>query len=199
MFILGLTGCIATGKSTVSRYLASKGIALVDADLGARQVVEIGSPGLQAIADYFGSDVLLEDGSLDRKKLGSLIFSDSEKRAALDGLLDGYIRQWLRDQIDFHRQNGVDLLVLDIPLLFEAGYEPLCEAIMVVYTPKELQCQRLMQRDDLNKAQAIDRINSQLSIEIKKEKADIVIDNSGDLAETYLQVDQWLAKRAVGN
>jgi dephospho-CoA kinase len=199
MFILGLTGCIATGKSTVSRYLASKGIALVDADLGARQVVEIGSPGLQAIADYFGSDVLLEDGSLDRKKLGSLIFSDSEKRAALDGLLDGYIRQWLRDQIDFHRQNDVDLLVLDIPLLFEAGYEPLCDAIMVVYTPKELQCQRLMQRDDLNKAQAIDRINSQLSIEIKKEKADIVIDNGGDLAETYLQVDQWLAKRAAEN
>ncbi|HJA90605.1 MAG TPA: dephospho-CoA kinase [Candidatus Jeotgalibaca merdavium] len=199
MFILGLTGCIATGKSTVSRYLASKGIALVDADLGARQVVEIGSPGLQAIADYFGSDVLLEDGSLDRKKLGSLIFSDSEKRAALDGLLDGYIRQWLRDQIDFHRQNDVDLLVLDIPLLFEAGYEPLCDAIMVVYTPKGLQCQRLMQRDDLNKAQAIDRINSQLSIEIKKEKADIVIDNGGDLAETYLQVDQWLAKRAAEN
>lgn len=199
MFVLGLTGCIATGKSTVSRYLASKGIALVDADLGARQVVEIGSPGLQAIADYFGSDVLLEDGSLDRKKLGSLIFSDSEKRVALDGLLDGYIRQWLRDQIDFHRQNDVDLLVLDIPLLFEAGYEPLCDAIMVVYTPKELQCQRLMQRDDLNKAQAIDRMNSQLSIEIKKEKADIVIDNGGDLAETYLQVDQWLAKRAAEN
>lgn len=105
----------------------------------------------------------------------------------------------MRDQIDFHRQNGVDLLVLDIPLLFEAGYEPLCDAIMVVYTPKELQCQRLMQRDDLTKAQAIDRMNSQLSIEIKKEKADIVIDNSGDLAETYLQVDQWLAKRAVEN
>ena len=143
--------------------------------------------------------MLLEDGSLDRKKLGSLIFSDSEKRAALDGLLDGYIRQWMRDQIDFHRQNGVDLLVLDIPLLFEAGYEPLCDAIMVVYTPKELQCQRLMQRDDLTKAQAIDRMNSQLSIEIKKEKADIVIDNSGDLAETYLQVDQWLAKRAAEN
>ncbi|APZ49160.1 dephospho-CoA kinase [Jeotgalibaca sp. PTS2502] len=199
MFVLGLTGCIATGKSTVSRYLASKGIAIVDADLGARQVVEIGSPGLQAIADYFGPDVLLEDGSLNRKKLGSLIFSDSEKRAALDGLLDGYIRQWMRDQIDFHRQNGVDLLVLDIPLLFEAGYAPLCDAIMVVYTPKELQCQRLMQRDDLTKAQAIDRMNSQLSIEIKKEKADIVIDNSGNLAETYLQVDQWLAKRSVEN
>lgn len=79
MFVLGLTGCIATGKSSVSRYLASKGIALVDADIGARQVVEIGSPGLQAIADYFGPDVLLEDGSLNRKKLGSLIFSDSEK------------------------------------------------------------------------------------------------------------------------
>lgn len=191
-FILGLTGGIATGKSTVARYFQEKGIPVVDADLGARAVVAIGTPGLRSIQETFGPEVIQEDGSLDRKKLGEVIFSDEEKRSLLNSLLREAIRTWIQEETEKHIAAGAPLVVLDIPLLFEAGYEEACDAVMVVYVPEEIQEKRLMQRNGLSSREARQRMASQLPIEEKRQRADVVIDNSRDLAQTYRQVDDWL-------
>nr|WP_321293308.1 dephospho-CoA kinase [uncultured Trichococcus sp.] len=191
-YILGLTGSIATGKSTVAKLFLSAGIPVVDADLGARAVVLPGAPGLADIVRHFGEDYLLPDGTLDRKRLGELIFSDREKRAELDALLKERIHHWIHAEKERYINEGHDLIVLDIPLLYEGGYQDSCDAVMVVYVPEELQLQRLMSRNHLDADEAARRMQSQLSIEKKKELADFVIDNSGTIEETEKQVNEWL-------
>lgn len=194
MFILGLTGGIASGKSTVSNYLASKNIPIVDADIGAREVVEVGTEGLQSIVTHFGKEVLSEDGSLNRKKLGAIIFDNETKRELLNQLLGTNIREWILTKVADYRRQDIPLLVLDIPLLYEASYQEVCDAVMVVYTPPEIQLERLIKRNGLTTKEAQDRINSQLSIEKKKQLADILIDNSNKIEDTYLQIGEWLDK-----
>ncbi|NLD32205.1 MAG: dephospho-CoA kinase [Trichococcus flocculiformis] len=193
-YILGLTGSIATGKSTVAKLFLSAGIPVVDADLGARAVVLPGAPGLADIIEHFGEAYLLSDGTLDRKRLGALIFSDREKRKELDVLLKERINDWIQAEKERYISEGHKLIVLDIPLLYEGGYEDSCDAVMVVYVPEELQVQRLMSRNHLDADEAIRRMQSQLSIEKKKELADFVIDNSGTIEETKKQVNDWLLK-----
>ena len=193
-YILGLTGSIATGKSTVAKLFLSAGIPVVDADLGARAVVLPGAPGLVDIIEHFGEAYLLSDGTLDRKRLGALIFSDREKRKELDVLLKERINDWIQAEKERYISEGHKLIVLDIPLLYEGGYEDSCDAVMVVYVPEELQVQRLMSRNHLDADEAARRMQSQLSIEKKKELADFVIDNSGTIEETKKQVNDWLLK-----
>ena len=193
-YILGLTGSIATGKSTVAKLFLSAGIPVVDADLGARAVVLPGAPGLADIIEHFGEAYLLSDGTLDRKRLGALIFSDREKRKELDVLLKERINDWIQAEKERYISEGHKLIVLDIPLLYEGGYEDSCDAVMVVYVPEELQVQRLMSRNHLDADEAAQRMQSQLSIEKKKELADFVIDNSGTIEETKKQVNDWLLK-----
>lgn len=193
-YILGLTGSIATGKSTVAKLFLSAGIPVVDADLGARAVVLPGAPGLADIIEHFGEAYLLSDGTLDRKRLGALIFSDREKRKELDVLLKERINDWIQAEKERYISEGHKLIVLDIPLLYEGGYEDSCDAVMVVYVPEELQVQRLMSRNLLDADEAARRMQSQLSIEKKKELADFVIDNSGTIEETKKQVNDWLLK-----
>ena len=193
-YILGLTGSIATGKSTVAKLFLSAGIPVVDADLGARAVVLPGAPGLADIIEHFGEAYLLPDGTLDRKRLGTLIFSDREKRKELDVLLKERINDWIQAEKERYISEGHKLIVLDIPLLYEGGYEDSCDAVMVVYVPEELQVQRLMSRNHLDADEAARRMQSQLSIEKKKELADFVIDNSGTIEETKKQVNDWLLK-----
>ena len=193
-YILGLTGSIATGKSTVAKLFLSAGIPVVDADLGARAVVLPGAPGLADIIEHFGEAYLLSDGTLDRKRLGALIFSDREKRKELDVLLKERINDWIQAEKERYISEGHKLIVLDIPLLYEGGYEDSCDAVMVVYVPEELQLQRLMSRNHLDADEAARRMQSQLSIEKKKELADFVIDNSGTIEETKKQVNDWLLK-----
>ena len=193
-YILGLTGSIATGKSTVAKLFLSAGIPVVDADLGARAVVLPGAPGLADIIEHFGEAYLLSDGTLDRKRLGALIFSDREKRKELDVLLKERINDWIQAEKERYISEGHKLIVLDIPLLYEGGYEDSCDAVMVVYVPEELQVQRLMSRNHLDTDEATRRMQSQLSIEKKKELADFVIDNSGTIEETKKQVNDWLLK-----
>lgn len=193
-YILGLTGSIATGKSTVAKLFLSAGIPVVDADLGARAVVLPGAPGLADIIEHFGEAYLLSDGTLDRKRLGALIFSDREKRKELDVLLKERISDWIQAEKERYISEGHKLIVLDIPLLYEGGYEDSCDAVMVVYVPEELQVQRLMSRNHLDADEAARRMQSQLSIEKKKELADFVIDNSGTIEETKKQVNDWLLK-----
>lgn len=191
-FILGLTGGIATGKSTVSRYFAEKGIPVVDADLAARKVVEPGTEGLAGIVAHFGPAILNMDGTLNRKKLGSIIFADEAKRQVLNQTLHIHIRRQIQNETQVLLDQKHSLIVLDIPLLFESGYDKNCNAVMVVYTTPEVQKQRLMARNNLTEQEANDRISSQISIDDKKALADIVIDNNGSLEATYEQVEKWL-------
>ena len=142
MKIVGLTGGISSGKSTVSSYFRQLKIPVIDADEVARKVVKPNSQGAIEIRKAFGSDVFEEDGSLNRQKLGALIFSNAENRQKLDELLQPLIKIMILDEIEEYRQKGETMIVLDLPLLFEKHYEKLCEEIIVVYVPRELQLER---------------------------------------------------------
>lgn len=195
-FILGLTGSIATGKSTVSEYFSSLSYPVVDADVASREVVQPRQPGLQGIIDNFGADYVTTAGNLNRKKLGQLIFNDKEARLQLNDILHGHIREWILAEIKKLEQEGHELIILDVPLLYEASnYVSECDAVMVVYVSTEIQLDRLMARDNLTEEEARKRTASQLSIEEKAKKADILIDNAGSKIETYTQIDEWLINK----
>ncbi|WP_373750117.1 dephospho-CoA kinase [Jeotgalibaca porci] len=196
-YILGLTGGIATGKSTVSRYFSDKGYAVVDADVVARRVVEPGTEGLANIVAHFGTEIIQKDGTLNREKLGAMIFSDAEKRETLNNLLSAQIRRTIMADTATLVNANQPLIVLDIPLLYEAGYETHCDAVMVVYTTEAVQLERLMARNNLTEEEALNRIASQEPIETKKDRADIVIDNNGPLNHTYEQVETWLKNNII--
>lgn len=196
-YILGLTGGIATGKSTVSRYFSDKGYAVVDADVVARRVVEPGTEGLANIVAHFGTEIIQKDGTLNREKLGAMIFSDAEKRETLNNLLSAQIRRTIMADTETLVNANQPLIVLDIPLLYEAGYETHCDAVMVVYTTEAVQLERLMARNNLTEEEALNRIGSQEPIETKKDRADIVIDNNGPLNHTYEQVETWLKNNII--
>ncbi|MGG4394454.1 dephospho-CoA kinase [Paenibacillus thiaminolyticus] len=193
---IGLTGGIASGKSTVSRLLVERGALLVDADRIAREIVLPGSPALDQIADRFGADMLLPDGSLDRKRLGNVVFSDAAKRKALEEITHPAIRQEMMTQMRrLEEEHPQSLVVVDVPLLYESGLTDRFEEIVVVYVPQAIQLERLMRRDGLTEAEATERLLSQWDIEMKRERADYVIDNSKGMEETRQQVEQfWLQK-----
>jgi dephospho-CoA kinase len=193
---IGLTGGIACGKSTVSAMLVSRGAILVDADRIAREVVEPGSPVLSEVAEHFGQEVLLASGELNRKRLGEIIFGSDEARKQLEKLLHPPIRAMMREQMTKAELECPDkLVVVDVPLLYESGLEYMFEEVMVIYVPRAIQLSRLQERDKLTVEQAEKRLNAQMSIEDKKEKADILIDNQGSLRDTEAQVEQfWRGK-----
>ncbi|MFS0689104.1 dephospho-CoA kinase [Sporosarcina sp. 179-K 8C2 HS] len=192
--IIGLTGSIATGKSTVSRMLKQKGYPIVDADEISRLVVEPGSPVLTSIAETFGSAVLLPDGSLNREKLGSLIFNDEEKRKKLNGIIHPAVRKEMIRQKEEWLEKGANTVVMDIPLLFESKLQSYVDKIIVVSATPAIQRERLIARNGYYENEADARINSQLPIAEKELGADAVIDNNGSLEETEHQLDIILKK-----
>lgn len=192
--LVGLTGGIATGKSTVSKYLAAKGIPIIDGDKAARYVVEVGMPGLQKLVKHFGTSILLPDGSLDRKKLGAIVFSDKEKQQLLNELLHPAIYQWMDEERERLEKEQVPLIVFDVPLLFETKVKRQYDHILVVAADEKIQLERLMRRNQLSEEEAKQRMDSQMPLAEKIRQADDVIDNSFDLETTYRQVDKWLEK-----
>ncbi|MED4599169.1 dephospho-CoA kinase [Paenibacillus validus] len=195
---IGLTGGIACGKSTVAAMLVRRGALLVDADRIAREVVEPGTPVLAKVIERFGADLLQEDGSLNRKKLGERIFGDPEARRDLEGLLHPSIRATMRERMRAYENEFPDrLVVVDIPLLYESGLQSMVERVMVVYVPREVQLMRLMARDGLSPEQAEQRLQSQMPIEEKRRLADIVIDNTGSLEETEKQIEAFWKERGL--
>ncbi|BFT70416.1 dephospho-CoA kinase [Paenibacillus sp. P36] len=193
---IGLTGGIACGKSTVSAMLVSRGALLVDADQIARDVVQPGSPVLEQVAAHFGQAVIQEDGSLHRKKLGEIVFGNTDARKQLEHILHPPIRKMIREQMEAYEKQFPDkLVVVDIPLLFESDLSFMFEEVLVVYVPPHIQVERLMRRDNLTESAANNRINAQMSIEEKRKLADIVIDNSGTWEDTLASVERfWLGK-----
>ncbi|MDR0126593.1 dephospho-CoA kinase [Bacillus zhangzhouensis] len=190
--VIGLTGGIASGKSTVSQMIKEQGIRVVDADVIAKEAVVKGTPALRQIVQTFGEDVLLPNGELNRQQLGALIFSDEEKRKQLNAIVHPEVRKEMLKQRDEGINHQETFVVLDIPLLFESQLESLVDRIIVVYTTPELQLSRLMSRNDLSEEEALNRIHSQQPLEEKCQKADRVIENTKDLAFIRKQLQNIL-------
>jgi len=199
MLVVGLTGGIATGKSTVSSLLKSFKIPVVDADVIARQVVEPGTPALAQIVSEFGEDVLHPDGTLNRPKLGSIIFNDETKRKKLNAIVHPAVRGAMFWGVMGCWWRGEKVCVLDVPLLIEGPIYKLVAKVVVVYCSAEIQLQRLMKRDGSSREDASSRLNSQIPIKDKLAYADIVLDNSGspqDLESQVISLVQRLHKEA---
>ena len=192
-FVLGLTGGIATGKSTAAAIFSNHGIPIVDGDIIAREVVAPKSEGLLALVSVFGDVTLQKNGTLDRKELGQIVFNSAEERKKMNRLLDPFIRTAITEHIE-QLKTEYPLVVADIPLLYEGHYEQLMDAVAVVYLPESIQIQRLMKRNHLSLEEAKQRVSSQLSIEEKKALADIVFDNSGSKEMLEAQIKNWLAE-----
>lgn len=194
MFKLGLTGGIATGKTTISNYLKSIDIPVLDADEYARKIVEPGTPGLAAITNTFGEQVLRADGSLNRKLLGQIVFNDSSARQTLNDITHPRIQQMMADELHRLSEQQIPLVILDIPLLLENKNVAGADAVMVVTIPESLQLTRLMQRNNLTEKEAQSRISSQMPLVEKEKLADFVIDNSGTISSTQKQVEKVIQK-----
>lgn len=194
MKIIGLTGSIATGKSTVSSYLKTKGFIVIDADILAREAVKPNSKALDEIIDVFGIEYILENGNLDRKKLGNLIFKNKNLRNELDKIMLPKIRELFLQNIKKYIKLGFKEVFYDMPLLYESKQEKDVDIVILVYTPIEIQLDRLIKRNNISKKEGLDRINSQISIEEKKKLTNYVIDNSRDLEYTYKQINLILNK-----
>ncbi|MBD8015886.1 MULTISPECIES: dephospho-CoA kinase [Planococcus] len=195
--IIGLTGSIASGKSTVSEMLKNSGYPIIDADLVARQVVEPGSDTLEQIEQAFGPEVIREDGTMDRPKVGEIIFNDPAKRKILNDIIHPAIRQEMLQQRHDYMTEGYKTIVMDIPLLFESRLQHLVDKILVVSVTEENQFNRLVERNGFTEKEARARISSQLPMSVKEDGADAVIYNNGTLDETKWQLnrilDNWKA------
>lgn len=191
--VIGLTGSIATGKSQVSNYLRDKGIKVVDADLIARDLVDI--PIVKdEIKKAFGENIYVNE-NLDRKKLAEIVFSNDKKRNILNDIMHPHIYKIILDEI----KNSNEIVFVDIPLLFEnekvnEKFGLSFDEIWLVYVDREIQIERLMKRDGISRDYAEKKINSQISVEEKRKKSDVIIDNSGTLEETFIQVEENLKR-----
>jgi len=188
MVVAGLTGGIATGKSTVAAIFEEAGARLIDADRIAREAVRKGSPAHRDIVAHFGMDVLLGDGEIDRKRLAAIIFNNPAAQRALEHIVHPQVKQEVDRRVALIRRQAPDaLIILDIPLLFEAGMQRGLDAVIVVYAPEHLQLARLMARDGLTEPEALARIRAQMPIESKRALATRVIDNAGSREQTRQQ------------
>lgn len=191
--IIGLTGSIASGKSTVSNMLKALGYPIIDADIVARVVVEQGTKTLKMITEVFGQEVIAEDGSLNRGKLGEIIFSSPSKRKQLNDIIHPAIRAEMLRQKEQLLKDGHPTIIMDIPLLFESKLQSYVEKILVVTVTEEMQLERLMARNNFTLEEAKARIQSQLPLSIKEKEADAVIYNNGTLESTEQQLRKILS------
>ena len=194
--IIGLTGGIASGKSTVSNILIQKGYDLIDADIIAREVVKIGEPAYIKIIERFGSEILLNNKKINRKMLGQIIFSSNEKREELNNIIHPFIFKSIKEKLNKLSREG-NIVFLDIPLLFEQfdlwkKYDIEFDEIILVYLNMEDQIVRLKKRDNISEKEALSKIGSQISMDEKLKKASKTIDNSGDIQYLNEQIEKML-------
>lgn len=190
--IIGLTGGIASGKSTVANMLRDKNIPIVDADVVAREVVQIGTDTYEKLVSEFGGEILNDDKTLNRPKLGSIIFQDQEKREKLNSIMHPSIRSSMKEKTKKYIEEGHDVVVMDIPLLFESKLTYLVDKTLLVFVTEKTQLKRLMERNDLSEKEATDRIKSQMPLSEKVKLSHAVIDNNGSLTKTKQQLNEIL-------
>lgn len=197
MKVIGLTGGIGSGKSTVSAYLKEHGYLILDADQIAHDITKKGSPVLQQIADAFGADMLDEDGNLQRKKLAAVAFSTPENKAVLESLTTDEVVRLISEQVEELR-NGkqYDIIFVDAPLLFEAGVDRLTDLVWMVSAEEEIRISRVMNRDQISRADVLQRIANQMDNDEKIRRSQEIIDNSRGKEELYQQVAALLKKYA---
>ena len=180
--VIGLTGGIATGKSTVSELLTAFGFKVVDADIAARKAVAKGTKGLEQVRAAFGDSAITEEGEMDRKYVGEIVFNHPEKRLELNDIVHPIVREIMEEEKQSYLNQGYDV-IMDIPLLFENELQNTVDEVWLVYTSESIQIERLMERNQLSLEDAKARVYSQISIDKKSRMADHVIDNLGDKLE----------------
>ncbi|MFW5786969.1 MAG: dephospho-CoA kinase [Halanaerobiales bacterium] len=191
--IIGLTGGIATGKSTVSKILKNYGAYIIDADKIAHEVLSKGEEAWKKVIDEFGEQVLNKNKEIDRKVLGEIVFSDKSKLRELEKITHPEIVKKIKKEIKSNKDKEGNI-VLEAPLLFETGLEGLCDEIWVVYTDRETQVKRLLKRDKLSIKEAENRINSQMDLKKKKKKADRLLNNNKNIGNLKKRVDELWKK-----
>ncbi|HDI6534605.1 TPA: dephospho-CoA kinase [Staphylococcus aureus] len=189
--VIGLTGGIASGKSTVSELLSVFGFKVVDADKAAREAVKKGSKGLAQVREVFGDEAIDENGEMNRRYMGDLVFNHPEKRLELNAIIHPIVRDIMEEEKQEYLKQGYNV-IMDIPLLFENELENTVDEVWVVYTSESIQMDRLMQRNNLSLEDAKARVYSQISIDKKSRMADHVIDNLGDELELKQNLERLL-------
>jgi dephospho-CoA kinase len=204
MLLIGLTGNIAAGKSSVAEALAARGACVVDSDVAAREAVAPGSPGLSAIVDTFGRDMLLPDGSLDRARLGTHVFANTEARHALERIVHPAVERSRQRAVLAARADGRDVVVCDIPLLFEAQLAWQFPRIVLVDAPAPLRIARLMRDRQMTAEAAAARVGAQMPAALKRGRADVIVQNDGDrqalrdaIDALWRRVDDWSHANAM--
>lgn len=195
--LIGLTGGIASGKSTVASLLRDAGMPVIDADRIAREVVEPGRPAHEAVVREFGNTILNDDGTIRRDRLAAIVFSDPEKRGRLEALTHPYIFRAIADEVRrLHRELHPKFVVIDAALLFESRLNLSMDQVILVKASPEIQLRRLMDRDGFSETEAKQRIDSQMAIEEKERLSDFVIENEGSLEELHREVSGVLGQLA---
>ncbi|RWS31189.1 dephospho-CoA kinase-like protein [Leptotrombidium deliense] len=195
MLIIGLTGGIGSGKSTIARFITEAGIEVIDSDVIAREVVAPQTKAWFRLREQFGSEIIQSDGFIDRSKLAAIVFSDNSKRKILNNIVHPEIYKEILKRILWLFLKCESLVVLDLPLLYESGYMlKFMAKVIVVYCTYDQQKQRIITRNNYNEQEANARINSQMSLEEKKRRADFVVDNSKDLQFTKTQVQEIVSQ-----
>lgn len=191
--IIGITGSIATGKTFVTDYLLKKGYKVIDADVISRGLLEKNGKCYQKVIDSF-NDILLENGDINRQKLGKLVFNDRNKKKTLEEIVHPEVIETIFKKID---ELNIDNIFVSMPLLYEVGFEKYVNKVIVVYANKETQIERLMRRDNIDRDYAINKINNQMSLKEKVEKCDFLIDNSYEKEKTIEEIEKVLRKLEV--
>ena len=192
MYRIGLTGGVGSGKSMVSSYMHELGIPVIDGDKLAREAVIPGSLAMNRLREVFGPHIFLPDGSLDRLKVGEIVFNDEEKRQKLNGIIHPYIWYRTREELIQAQEKGFPVVVLDMPLLLEISWQLRVEEVWLVEVPLEVQIARVISRDGFTREQVMERIRKQMPTTNKMNYADVIIDNSRSVEDTRRQVREAL-------
>jgi len=194
MKLVGLTGGIASGKSTVGHLLRDAGVDVIDADILAREAVAPGTPGLEKVHERFGDAVISSDGTLNRPILGALVFVDDGARRDLNAIVHPEVARLAAERLSALREAGAEVAVYEVPLLFENGLDAVMDTTILVACPDDVQLARIMARDGLNEAQANARVAAQMPLAQKRQRAAFVIENDGDLDQLRQRLrETWLA------
>ena len=194
MKIIGLTGGIASGKSTVSAYLKNKNIPVIDADIESKRVLDVGNDAYYDVIREFSDSILNEDKTVNRKKLAEIVFKDKKLVEKLNSIIHPRVIERTNSMLDELRRKNVPIAVVDAPLLIEAGMQKITDEVWVVYTPYEIQIARAMLRDNSTREQVVNKIKNQAPFEEKAKYADKIIRNDGTIEELYAQVDKILSE-----